>query len=184
MTMRPYELDLERLTTVETTKERERTQERLVKPITAIVSHVPLRYSPAGLYTGAERDVLVVASRLDGWRVVPQQMEDAYRLLHVDSCAEIIDSLLPRIDSMAAYLGVEGASPGFDYIREGMRVRGKGDVGLVTCEHDAEVKKQFAAERFVPVLWVDCGKEARVLDEIAADALGGRKYMPAGECYL
>ncbi len=182
--MRSYELDLERLTTVETTKERERTLERPVKPITAIVSHVPLCYAPAGLYAGADRDVLVVASRLDGWKKVPQRMEDAYRLLHVDSSAEIIDSLLSRIDSMVGYLGVEGASPGFEYIREGMRARGRGDVGLVACEHDADVKKQFVAERFVPVLWVDCGTEARVLDVIAAEALRGRKYVPVGECYL
>ncbi len=182
--MKSFELELERLVTVETIKERELVQERVVKPITAIVSHVPLRYSPIGLYEGETRDVFVVASRLDGWRKVPQRMEDAYRLLHMGSCAEIIDSLLPRIDSMVAYLGVEGASPGFDYIREGMRVRGRGDVGLVACEHDAEVKKQFAVQRFVPVLWVDCGAEARVLDEIAAEALQGRKYVPRGECYL
>lgn len=182
--MRTLKLNLERVVTVETTKEKERVKERLVTPITAIVSSIPLQYNPVGLYQGHGRDVLVIMSKALGEQEVPQRMEEVYGLLHIDSSVELIDSLLPRIDCMVGYLGVGGASAGFEYIRERMQTKGGGDVELIASEEQAEVKKQFAVQRFVPILWVNYGTEARMLEEIAADARCGQRYAPRGQIYI
>lgn len=146
-------------------------------PITAIVSSLPLRYSPAGLYIGDGRDVLVVASRYT--RDGPQ--------LHIDSSLELIEILAPRIDCLAGYMGSEGISPGFEEVYDRMRRHEFDDVALITgrAGRDDELKKvDMVSRRLFPIFWTEFGGEIRMLDEIGKEALAGRKYLPRSDVYL
>ncbi len=172
--MREYTLELKQVRQFEGGLELKCEPERPIKPITAIVSHLPLRSFTAGLYEGISRDILVVASR---YTATGSQFR-------VENTPEIIDRYLPQIDCMVGYLGSEGASPGFEYIRQRMQQQGQYDVGLVACVHDDDFKKEFAAKRFLPITWTDCEQEVAALDRIAAEALQGRKYERAGELYI